>query len=85
MDTITDKRVINILANAEFIDYILEPNSSLNEKWENYFQNNPDQIPIANQARIILLKALEEQHLTDKEIKEMEISILEKCGLMNHN
>ena len=81
MSAETDKRVIGILVNDDFINYVLNPTISLNEMWENYFRMHPEQIPMANQARLILLGRLNKKTLPFNEMIEMKSRIFEKCGL----
>ncbi|MDR3651796.1 MAG: hypothetical protein P4L34_02350 [Paludibacter sp.] len=82
MSTKTDKRLISFLIDDDFINYIINPTDLSPEKWRNYFENHPDQISIANEARHILLGELEFFKLPANEVHEMETSILDKCGLL---
>jgi len=77
----TDKRVISILVNDDFINYVLSPTDSLIETWDNYFRMNPEQIPIAYEARQILLGKLNNKSLPYNESIELKTRIFEKCGL----
>lgn len=81
MSAETDKRVIGILVNDDFINYVLNPTISMNEKWDDFFRMHPEQIPIANQARLILLGRLNKKTLPFNEMIEMKSRIFEKCGL----
>lgn len=85
MATKTDNRLTSILVCDDFINYIMNPTDSLTEKWEDYLKAHPDQIPIVNEARHILLGELEVHSLPVFEKKELEVSIFEKCGLIPLN
>ena len=85
MNIQTDKRVIDILVDEDFINYVINPTASLIEKWTNYFKKNPDYAQAANQARKILLGESEFITLSDFETKELEIEIFEKCGLIQYS
>lgn len=85
MNIHTDNKVIDILVDEDFINYVINPTSSLTERWTNYFKKNPDYIQAANQARKILLGESEFITLSDFEAKELEIEIFEKCGLIHYS
>lgn len=81
----TDKLLNAILVDDDFIHYVLNPTEQLTQKWNNYFETHPDQLPIANEAIKILTGEKQNHQLSTLEMKEMEMEILEKCGLMNYN
>ena len=81
----TDKRVLDILVDEDFIHYVINPTDSLTEQWNNYFKNNPDYVQAANQARKILLCEGDLVTLSDFEAKELEIEIFDKCGLIQYS
>lgn len=81
----TDKLINAILVDDDFIHYVLNPTEQLKQKWNNYFENHPDQLPIANEAKKILTGEAPNHQLSTLEIKEMEMEIFAKCGLMNCN
>jgi hypothetical protein len=77
----TDKRVLSILVNDDFINYVLNPNLILIEMWEDYFSTHPEDIPLADEAKKMLLGELNPTELSADEASNLETSILEKCGL----
>jgi len=85
VSAVTDKRVISILVNDEFINYVMNPTISLIEKWEDLFRMHPEQIPIANEARLILLSRLNKKTLPHHEVLELKARIFEKCGISSLN
>jgi len=76
-----DKRVLSILVNDDFINYVLNPNLILTEMWEDYFSTHPEDIPLADETKKILLGELNSTELSADEVSNLETSILEKCGL----
>lgn len=81
MSSTTDKRVLSILVNDDFINYVLNPNLILTEMWEDYFSTHPEDIPLADEAKKILLGELEPTELSADEASNLETNILVKCGL----
>ncbi len=81
MSTATNKNVIDFLVSDEFINYTINPNTSKTKEWEEYFIQNPEQIPFANQASKIINAESDFHFLPSFEMKELEIRIFEKCGL----
>ena len=81
MSSTTDKRVLSILVNDDFINYILNPNLILTEMWEDYFSTHPEDIPLADEAKKMLLGELNSTELSADEVSILETRILEKCGL----
>jgi len=77
----TDKRVLSILVNDDFINYVLNPNLILTEMWEDYFSTHPEDIPLADEAKKMLLGELNSTELSADEVSILETRILEKCGL----
>jgi hypothetical protein len=77
----TDKRVLSILVNDDFINYVLNPNLILIEMWEDYFSTHPEDIPLADEAKKMLLGELNPTELSADEASNLETSILEKSGL----
>jgi hypothetical protein len=81
----TDKLLYAILVDDDFIHYVFNPTEQLTQKWNNYFETHPDQLPIANEAIKILTSEEQNHQLSTLEMKEMEMEILGKCGLVNYN
>ncbi len=81
MSTKADKHVINILVNDDFINYVMNPTISLTKSWNDFFIKHPEQIPVANEARLILLGRLNKKTLPVHDSLELKASIFEKCGL----
>ena len=81
MSSTTDKRVLSILVNDDFINYVLNPNLILTEMWEDYFSTHPEYIPLAGEAKKILLGELNPTELSADEAYDLEARILNKCGL----
>lgn len=81
MSSTIDKRVLSILVNDDFINYVLNPNLILTEMWEDYFSTHPEDIPLADEAKKILLGELNPTELSADEACILETRILEKCGL----
>ncbi|MEI8085290.1 MAG: hypothetical protein WCG93_03630 [Paludibacter sp.] len=81
MSITIDKRVSEILVCDGFINYVMNPTSLILKEWDNYFIENPDQIPIVNEAKQILLCEHDYHSLPPFEIKELEMRIFEKCGI----
>jgi hypothetical protein len=77
----TDKRVLSILVNDDFINYVLNPNLILTEMWEDYFSTHPEDIPLADEAKKMLLGELNPTELSAEEACNLEIRILGQCGL----
>ena len=85
MITSTNKNVIDFLVSDDFINYVINPNDSNTKEWEGYFMQYPEQIPYANKARKIINGESDFRFLSSFEIKDLEISIFEKCGLSPMN
>ena len=83
MSSTTDKRVLSILVNDDFINYVLNPNLILTEMWEDYFSTHPEDIPLAEEAKKILLGELHPTELSADEASNLEACILKKCGMAN--
>jgi len=49
--------------------------------WEDYFSTHPEDIPLADEAKKILLGELNPTELSADEACILETRILEKCGL----
>lgn len=81
MSSTTDKRVLSILVNDDFINYVLNPNLILTEMWEDYFSTHPEDIPLVDDAKKILLGELNPTELSTDAACNLETRILEKCGL----
>lgn len=81
MSSTTDKRVLSILVNDDFINYILNPNLILTEMWEDYFSTHPEDIPLADEAKKILLGELNPTELSAEDACNLETRILGQCGL----
>jgi len=50
-----DINVISLLVNDDFINYVVNPNLILKEMWDDFFSAHPDLIPVAEEAKAILL------------------------------
>ncbi len=81
MNPTTDPRILSILVNDDFINYVLNPNLILKEKWEDYLSLHPEDTPLVNEARKILLGESQSEELTNEEVFELEKRIFNKCGL----
>lgn len=81
MSSTTDKSVINLLVNDDFINYVINPNLILVEMWEEFFDAHPDMIPVAEEARAILLGQIISDPIPLQLQQELETTILQKCGL----
>ena len=81
MNSTTNKRLLSLLVNDDFINYVLNPNLILKEMWENYMSSHPEDIHVLNQAKFILLGGNESFELTLEEVSNLEHTIFDKCGL----
>ena len=81
MNSTTNKRLLSLLVNDDFINYVLNPNLILNEMWEDYMSAHPEDIPVLNEAKCILLGGNELVELTPEEVSELKHTIFDKCGL----
>jgi hypothetical protein len=77
----TDKSVINLLVNDDFINYVINPNLILVEMWKEFFDAHPDMIPVAEEAKAILLGQIISDPIPLQLQQELETTILQKCGL----
>ena len=77
----TDKRVINLLVNDDFINYVIHPNLILVEMWDEFFDAHPAMIPVAEEAKAILQGQKTSDPISPQAQVELEASILKKCGL----
>jgi len=77
----TNKRLLSLLVNDDFINYVLNPNLILKEMWEDYMCTHPVDIPVLNEAKYILLGGNGLVELTPEEVSDIEYNIFEKCGL----
>ena len=85
MEVNIDIRVINLLMNDEFIHYVIDPTPSFNEKWNDYFCENPELIPASKIASQIILGKFDQKTLPIQENLEIKSRIFEKCGLCSLN
>jgi hypothetical protein len=76
-----DINVISLLVNDDFINYVINPNLILKEVWDDFFSLHPDLIPVAEDAKMILLGQMDYTEMTAAESQELENRIFEKCGL----
>ena len=81
MNPTTNKRLLSLLVNDDFINYVLNPNLILKEMWEDYMCTHPVDIPVLNEAKYILLGGNGLVELTPEEASDIEYNIFEKCGL----
>ena len=81
MSSTTDKRVINLLVNDDFINYVINPNLILVEMWDEFFDAHPAMIPVAEEAKAILRGQIIADPIPPQAQQELEASILKKCGL----
>ena len=70
-----------MLVNDDFINYVLNPNLTLKEKWEDYFKSHTEIIPYIDEATRILLGESVQENLSSNDVLELEKSIFDKCGL----
>ena len=82
MNSTADKRLFSLLVNDDFINYVLNPNLILKELWEDYLSTHPEDIPILNEARQILLGEKGINILAKEDSYDLECSIFERCGLV---
>lgn len=76
-----DINVISLLVNDDFINYVVNPNLILKEMWEDFFSVHPDLIPVAEEAKAILLGESGYFEMPARDVHELEVRIFEKCGL----
>ena len=81
MNSTTDKYLLRFLVNDDFINYVLNPNLVIKELWEDYSNAHPEDIPLLNEARQILLGETKLKELTKEDSIELEYRIFKKCGL----
>ena len=81
MNSTTNKRLLSLLVNDDFINYVLNPNLILKEMWEEYMSTHPEDIPVLNEAKYILLGGNELNRLSNEDVSNMQHDIFEKCGL----
>lgn len=81
MSSTKDINVISLLVNDDFINYVVNPNLILNEMWDDFFCVHPDLIPIAEEAKSILLGEFGVIEMPAEETRELEARIFERCGL----
>jgi len=81
VNSTTNKRLLSLLVNDDFINYVLNPNLILKEMWEEYMSTHPEDIPVLNEAKYILLGGNEINKLTPEEVSHLEHDIFDKCGL----
>lgn len=84
MDSTKDIRLLSFLVNDNFINSVLNPNLIVKELWEDYSNSHPEDIPLLNEARQILLGETSLKVLTKEDSIELEYKILKRCGLTNH-
>ena len=82
MSSTTDKCVINLLVNDDFINLVINPNLILVEMWEEFFDAHPDMIPVAEEAKAILLGQIISNPIPKQVQQELEVAIFQKCGLL---
>ncbi|HET7733936.1 MAG TPA: hypothetical protein VFK73_08875 [Paludibacter sp.] len=80
MSSTIDINVISLLVNDDFINYVVNPNLILKEMWEDFFSAHPDLIPVAEEAKAILLGESGYFEMPAGEARELEVRISEKCG-----
>ncbi len=81
MKSIEDKQILSILVNEDFINYVLNPNLILIEKWESYLNENPHDVKLIQEAKRILLGEINPVLLGVDESSRMKMNILSKCGI----
>jgi hypothetical protein len=81
VNSTTNKRLLSLLVNDDFINYVLNPNLILKEMWEDYMSTHPEDIPVLNEAKYILLGGNELNRLSNEDVSNMQHDIFEKCGL----
>lgn len=55
MNSTSENNLYNFLLNDDFIHYVVNPSLVLNEMWDEFFEEHPEMIPVANNAKDILL------------------------------
>ncbi len=81
MNSTTNKRLLSFLVNDDFINYVLNPNLILKELWENYSISHPEDIPLLDEARRVLLGQTMLIELPMNDSINLEKDILKRCGL----
>jgi hypothetical protein len=81
VNSTTNKRLLSLLVNDDFINYVLNPNLILNEMWEDYMSTHPEDIPVLNEAKYILLGGNVINELSPEDVSDIEHTIFDKCGL----
>ena len=81
MGSTTDKNIINLLVNDDFINYVINPNLILMEMWTEYFDLHPDMVTVAEEAKKILLGETITNALSPTEQQDLETSLFKRCGL----
>lgn len=55
MNSNSENNLYSFLLNDDFINYVVNPSLVLDEMWDEYFQEHPDMIATADNAKDILL------------------------------
>ncbi|MDD4992606.1 MAG: hypothetical protein PHR83_10265 [Paludibacter sp.] len=76
-----NKKVEEFLVSDSFVNYVIEPTTSLIEVWEKFFKNNPDQIPYADEAKRILLGEEDFIPMPAFEALAIKMRIFEECNI----
>lgn len=85
MNNFSDKLLYSILVDDDFINYALNDSAPLAERWKNYFENHPEQIPIAKTAIRIINGEDKTHQLSGFEAEQMRLEIIRKSGTSNLN
>jgi hypothetical protein len=76
MNPTKEKDIYNFLVNSDFINYVINPDRILKKTWESFFNTNPDQISVAEEAKRVLLGESILQKPSSDEVSEMKYFIL---------
>jgi hypothetical protein len=75
-----DRQVQEFLVNDDFINYVVCPNLILIELWKDFFENHPELILAAEEAKNILLGESQFVEMDINERHQLKHSILMNCG-----
>lgn len=85
MTNIVDKQTYEFLINDDFILYVIDPASNLCGKWDNFFSLHPDQLPFANEAKLILEGKTNPINIKTEDFDEMKTEIFKVCDVYSNN
>lgn len=79
------ENIIEFLINDDFIKYVTNPDLKLEIQWDVFFKKHPNLIPIANQARDIIIGNSETYKISESELIQLKEKILQECGILSMN